>query len=173
MNAYHRHDRLYPSVMHYSTGQRIQILLELASTALSTRSSAQADLQRGPKGLTDDDWCERQDREARAERQVDEYAERIAHLYGYTPRDGACEECAAVEAEFPTAELVRGRMEDASAALRTWEASRVDLTARPVGMTGDEWRRIRVRAIQDEAMVEDQADKIAALFGYGPRDGAR
>ncbi|MET9183474.1 hypothetical protein ABZX88_35465 [Kitasatospora aureofaciens] len=60
----------------------------------------------------------------------------------------------------------------ASEALREWDERRIDMTMRPPGLDAHDWYLMRARAAWAEYRIEDHADYLAKLFGYGPRDGA-
>lgn len=74
---------------------------------------------------------------------------------------------------LPVEVRIQRLLDEVSAVLRDRLAEPLDLMARPAGLSAWDWLRLRDQRIWAEHAVEDYADRLAVLFGYGPRDGAR
>lgn len=73
----------------------------------------------------------------------------------------------------PVEVQIKGFLEMAAEALRERDECRIDPMVRPAGMDAHDWYLAQAQAAYSEYRVEDYADILAKLFGYGPRDGAR
>ncbi|MGW2251372.1 hypothetical protein ACWCXH_14325 [Kitasatospora sp. NPDC001660] len=79
----------------------------------------------------------------------------------------------AYDETLPVEVRIQRLLEEVSVVLRDRLGEPLDLMIRPAGLSAWDWLRLRDQRIWAEHAVEDYADRLAELYSYVPRDGAR